>query len=118
MKLKCKSYLFGLLALLCFLPSVAFAQGIRVEGQVKDETGEPMIGVSVKVAGTGTGVITDLDGNFVLPSVSQNATLEFSYIGYVTQKLKASRKMAVSMKPDAQNLEEVVVILPMVSRRR
>ena len=110
MKLKCKSYLFGLLALLCFLPSVAFAQGIRVEGQVKDETGEPMIGVSVKVAGTGTGVITDLDGNFVLPSVSQNATLEFSYIGYVTQKLKASRKMAVSMKPDAQNLEEVVVI--------
>ena len=90
MKLKCKSYLFGLLALLCFLPSVAFAQGIRVEGQVKDETGEPMIGV--------------------LPSVSQSASLEFSYIGYVTQRLKVSRKMAVSMKPDAQNLEEVVVI--------
>ena len=73
-----------------------------MEGQVKDETGEPMIGVSVKVAGTGTGVITDLDGNFVLPSVSQNATLEFSYIGYVTQKLKARR----------------LWLLPMVSRRR
>ena len=110
MKLKCKSYLFGLLALLCFLPSVAFAQGIRVEGQVKDETGEPMIGVSVKVVGSGTGVVTDLDGNFVLPSVSQSASLEFSYIGYATQRLKVSRKMAVSMKPDAQNLEEVVVI--------
>ena len=110
MEIKFRSYLFGLLALLCLLPSVAFAQGIRVEGQVKDETGEPMIGVSVKVTGTGTGVITDLDGNFVLPSVSQNATLEFSYIGYVTQRLKVSRKMAISMKPDAQSLEEVVVI--------
>ena len=107
---KCKSYLFGLLALLCLLPSVAFAQGIRVEGQVKDETGEPMIGVSVKVEGTGTGVVTDLDGNFVLPSVSQNATLEFSYIGYTTQRQKASRRMLVSMKPDMQSLDEVVVI--------
>ena len=107
---KCKSYLFGLLALLCLLPSVAFAQGIRVEGQVKDETGEPMIGVSVKVEGTGTGVVTDLDGNFALPSVSQNATLEFSYIGYTTQRQKASRRMLVSMKPDMQSLDEVVVI--------
>ena len=107
---KCKSYLLGLLALLCMLPSVAFAQNIRVEGQVKDETGEPMIGVSVMVAGTDTGVITDLDGNFALPSVSQGATLEFSYIGYLTQSLKASRNMTVSMKPDLQSLEEVVVI--------
>ena len=107
---KCKSYLFGLLALLCMLPSVAFTQNIRVEGQVKDETGEPMIGVSVMVAGTDTGVITDLDGNFALPSVSQGATLEFSYIGYLTQSLKASRNMTVSMKPDLQSLEEVVVI--------
>ena len=107
---KCKSYLFGLLALLCLLPSVAFAQGIRVEGQVKDETGEPMIGVSVKVEGTGSGVVTDLDGNFALPSVSQNATLEFSYIGYTTQRQKASRRMLVSMKPDMQSLDEVVVI--------
>ena len=107
---KCKSYLFGLLALLCLLPSTAFAQSIRVEGQVKDETGEPMIGVSVVVEGSGTGVVTDLDGNFVLPSVSQGATLEFSYIGYVSQKHKASRKMNISLKPDLQSLEEVVVI--------
>ncbi len=106
----CKSCLLGLLALFCLLPDVAFAQDIQVKGQVKDETGEPMIGVSVKVVGSGTGVISDLDGNFVLPSVSQKATLEFSYIGYITQTLKVSRKMTVSMKPDAQNLEEVVVI--------
>ena len=110
MEIKCKTYLLWLLALMCWLPSVAFAQNIRVEGQVKDETGEPMIGVSVMVAGTSTGVITDLDGNFVLPSVSQKATLEFSYIGYVTQSMKVSSKMTVSMKPDTQSLEEVVVI--------
>jgi TonB-linked SusC/RagA family outer membrane protein len=110
MEIKCKSYLFGLLALLCLLPNVAFAQNIRVEGQVKDETGEPMIGVSVKVTGSGTGVVTDLDGHFALPAVSQSATLEFSYIGYVTQTQKANRKMTISMKPDLQSLEEVVVI--------
>ena len=107
---KSKFYLLGILALLCLIPNGAFAQNIRVEGQVKDETGEPMIGVSVMVEGTGTGVITDFDGNFVLPSVSQNATLEFSYIGYVSQKHKASRNMTISLKPDLQTLEEVVVI--------
>ena len=110
MEIKFRSYLFGLLSLLWLLPSTAFAQNIRVEGQVKDETGEPMIGVSVMVVGTGTGVITDFDGNFTLPSVSQNATLEFSYIGYVSQKQKASRSMGISMQPDLQSLEEVVVI--------
>ena len=110
MEIKCKSYLFGLLALLCLLPSVAFAQNIRVEGQVKDETGETMIGVSVKVVGANTGVVTDLDGNFVLPSVSPNATLEFSYVGYTTLQQKASRHMTVNMKPDFQGLDEVVVI--------
>ena len=110
MEIKCKSYLFGLLALLCLLPSMAFAQNMRVEGQVKDETGEPLIGVSVMVEGSKAGSVTDLDGNFVLPSVSPNATLEFSYIGYVSQKLKASRRMNVTMQPDLQNLEEVVVI--------
>ncbi len=110
MEIKCKSYLFGLLALLCLLPSVTFAQNIRVEGQVKDEKGEPMIGVSVVIEGSGTGVVTDLDGNFVLPSVSQKATLEFSYIGYVSQKQKPSRSMSITMQPDLQNLEEVVVI--------
>ncbi|MBR2244185.1 MAG: TonB-dependent receptor [Prevotella sp.] len=110
MEIKCKSYLFGLLALLCLLPSVTFAQNIRVEGQVKDEKGEPMIGVSVVIEGSGTGVVTDLDGNFILPSVSQKATLEFSYIGYVSQKQKPSRSMSITMQPDLQSLEEVVVI--------
>ena len=110
MKIKCKSYLLGLLALWCLLPSVSFAQNLRVEGQVKDEKGEPMIGVSVVVVGTGTGVVTDLDGNFVLPSVSQKATLEFSYIGYLTKQQKPSRSMTITMQPDMQSLDEVVVI--------
>ncbi len=110
MEIKRKSYLYGSLALLCLLPNMTFAQGIRVEGQVKDEAGEPMIGVTVKVAGSSTGVVTDLDGKFSLPSESQKATLEFSYIGYVTQTQKVSRKMNITMKPDLQNLEEVMVI--------
>ena len=111
MKSKCSFILFALLTLLCWLPSVSSAQNIRVEGTVQDESGEAMIGVSVLIKGQGTGTVTDFDGNYVLPSVPQGATLEFSYVGYLKQEVKASgRRVNVTMRPDAQNLEEVVVI--------
>ena len=74
---KSKCYLLGILALLCLMPAKVFAQSLTVEGTVKDETGEPLIGVSIIVQGKGTGAITDFDGNFRIPSVSQGATLEF-----------------------------------------
>ena len=111
MKKKSKFYLLGILALFCMMPNVLFAQNLTVEGTVKDEIGEPLVGVTVHVQGVGTGAITDLDGHFTIPSVRRGATLEFSYVGYQTMTHKVEgRTVNVTMEPDRKNLDEVVVI--------
>lgn len=83
----------------------------KLRGKVTDEMGEGAIGANVTVEGTGTGVITDLDGNFEL-DVPKNATVTISYIGYETQKIKFTNQafLAVQLKVDSQTLEEVVVV--------
>lgn len=68
----------------------ALAQSITVKGHVKDTTGEPIIGASIVITGTSQGTITDVDGNFTLPNVQENATIEVTYIGYISQTLKAT----------------------------
>ena len=102
-----------LLTLICglFLTASAFAQQITVNGNVKDVTGEPIIGATVRVVGGGeTGVITDFDGNFTL-SVNPGTTLQISYIGYETQEVTATKNVVVILQEDAgQKLNEVVVI--------
>ena len=82
-----------------------------VTGTIIDETGEPMIGVSVLVQGTTTGTVTDLDGKFVL-EVPANATLVISYIGYKTQNIKVGSQHAFAIKMESDNevLDEVVVV--------
>ena len=82
----------------------------NVSGTVSDEMGEPMIGAAVKVVGTTVGTITDMDGNYEI-SVTDGASLEFSYVGYLPQTIKpTSGHLNVQLKPDVQNLEEVVVV--------
>ncbi len=106
-----KSILLGITAFLCLIPNVVFAQTLTVEGTVIDETGEPLIGVSVVVQGKGVGGVTDLDGHYRIASVAQGATLEFSYVGYLSQQRKVQgRRINVTMQPDSKSLEEVVVI--------
>lgn len=109
--MKNKKMLRWLIAILCLMPQLLLAQNIRVQGTVVDETGVSMIGVSVLVKGTSTGVITDFDGNFIL-EVAPKSTLVFSYVGYKSQELKAigGKTMKVIMEPDTQTLDEVVVI--------
>lgn len=87
-------------------------QQSSIKGTVVDEKGEPLIGVSVMVEGTTTGVITDFDGNFVLEGDLGNAKLRFSYIGYITQTVSVSGKnqLSIVMKEDSKQLEEVVVV--------
>ena len=92
MKKTTKSYVLGLLVILFLLPNVVFAQSLTVEGTVNDETGEPLIGATVKVRPGGTGAITDLNGHFLLPSVERGATLEISFMGYKTQTRKVDGK--------------------------
>lgn len=80
-------------------------------GIIKDATGEAIIGASVLEKGTSNGTITDLDGKFTL-SVTPNATLVISYIGYQTQELPVvtGKVMDIQMKEDAEMLDEVVVV--------
>ena len=104
-------HLFGLWALLLLLPGQILAQNLRVEGRVLDELGEGLVGAGVVIQGTRTGVVTDLDGNFVLPSVPRGATLEISCIGYVTQVVQVTgQPLTIAMELDSKTLEESVVI--------
>ena len=82
-----------------------------VKGRVLDQKGEPVIGATVKVKGSKSGVITDIDGNFVLSGVS-SGELEISYIGYVTQFVysKKGTPLNVVLKEDSKVLDEVVVV--------
>ena len=98
------------LFLLCLFPMGALAQSL-VKGTVSDESGDPIIGATVKVQGSSEAAITDFDGNFSVKAAS-NATLIFSYVGYVTQEVKVGGKSTVNvvMKEDNTTLNDVVVI--------
>lgn len=90
--------------------NAAPAQAGKVKGTITDATGMPVIGAAVKEKGTSNGVVSDIDGNFVL-EVGANATLEISYIGYKTLEVKASQKpMNITMVEDTEMLDEVVVV--------
>jgi TonB-linked SusC/RagA family outer membrane protein len=85
---------------------------VGVSGTVRDVNGEPVIGANVVEKGTtGNGTITDANGAFAF-SVSPGATLEISYIGYVTKSVPIGNNtvFSVVMEEDAQALEEVVVV--------
>lgn len=93
-----------------FLSAGAFAQQISVKGTVKDQTGEPVIGANVLVKGTTNGVITDIDGKFVLQALEKDV-LQVSFMGYKTVEVKASSQpVVVVLQEDTELLDEVVVI--------
>ena len=100
-----------LLFLFCLLPLGALAQNI-VKGTVNDENGDPVIGATVKVLGTNTGTVTDIDGNFTLKLKSKSNKLGISYVGMKSQVVNVSGKKSVSitLEDDATNLNDVVVI--------
>ena len=98
------------LFLLVGIPYMLAQSPMMVSGRITDDLGEPMIGVSVLEKGTSNGVITNMEGNYSL-KVKQGAVIVYSYIGYVTQELKAvSERMNVTMKEDTRTLDEVVVV--------
>lgn len=83
---------------------------ITVKGYVADEKGEPMIGVNIRIPGTGTGTTTDLDGNFVLLVPEGTKKLLFTSVGYKDMEVVVKPEMEVKMEVDAQAMEEVVVV--------
>ncbi len=81
-----------------------------ITGKVTDENGEPLPGASVTVAGTTTGTVTDMDGNYTI-TVPDGSTLIFSYIGFETMQISVDNRsqIDVSLNIDSTSLEEIVV---------
>ena len=79
-----------------------------IKGSITSDSGEPLIGVTVKVAG-GQGAVTDIDGNFSV-NAAPGTMLTFSYTGFKTQTAKAQNGMRVVLESDVSNLNEVVVV--------
>ena len=103
-----RSLVLALLFMLAF-PAMGFAQ--QISGTVTDEQGEPLIGVTVLVEKTKTGVSTDIDGKYVI-AAKAGQVLSFSYVGMEPQKIKVGGKKVIDvvMKQNAENLDEVVVV--------
>ena len=99
-----------LLFLFCLLPFGALAQNL-IKGTVNDQSGEPVIGATVKVSGSQKGAITDLDGKFSIQA-SPNSTLIVSFIGYETQTVKVAgrNQITITLKEDSKVIDEVVVV--------
>lgn len=102
----------GLLLLSFVAVSSAAMAQLQVSGTVTDEMGEPLIGASVVVKGTGNGVSTDFDGQYTLSNVPSDGVISFTYIGYVAQEVNVGGRQLinVTMKEDRQILDEVVVV--------
>lgn len=91
------------------LATTVFGQQVVVKGHVKDATGEPIIGATVRAAGQQGGAVTDIDGNFTL-NVPAGTTLSISYIGYEDATATASNGLVITMREQNKSLNEVVVI--------
>ena len=85
-----------LLFMLCVIPLWSYAQSVRVQGIVKDNTGESVIGANVTEKGTTNGTITDLDGRFTL-SIGKGTELIVSYVGYTTKTVKIGNQSTIKM---------------------
>lgn len=93
------------------IDGIAASRLVAATGSVYDESGDPLIGVSVLVTGTKVGTATDLEGKFAIDKVEMGATLQFSYVGYETLKVKFNGDpLHVILKETANSLDEVVVV--------
>lgn len=83
----------------------------KIKGTVKDMSGEPIIGANVIIKGTSVGSVTDIDGNYELDA-SSTATLQFSYIGYITRDVYVGNQTVINVDliEDSQAIDEVVVV--------
>ena len=101
--------LMTVVAGLALSTSMAFAQS-QISGKVTaSEDGSPVIGASIKVVGTNTGTVTDIDGNFTL-SAPAGAKLEITYIGMQSKSVKAGKNMKIVLDADNHSLDEVMVV--------
>jgi tonB-linked outer membrane protein, susC/ragA family len=107
-----KKQLMLTVTLLCYsLIGWAQSQFGNLSGTVTDESGMPLVGVSVVIKGTNKGVATDFDGKYSLTDVPRGAVLQFSSVGYQTTDVKANNsQLNIKLAEATQNLDEVVVV--------
>lgn len=103
-----KRKLMMFLALFFIGLGVSVAQ-TQVRGTIVDDAGEPVIGATIQIKGSGQGTVTDIDGNFAL-SAPSNATLIVSYVGMITKEVAAKPNMQIILESDSKLLEEVMVV--------
>ncbi|RTY86539.1 SusC/RagA family TonB-linked outer membrane protein [Flavobacterium sp. RSP15] len=117
MKLK---FIFFLVLLSVLITQSSFAQKKTVNGKVSDETGLSIPGANVLISGTTTGIQTDFEGNFSISSISVGDNIVISFIGYKSQTIKITQSNTynVALQPDAQMMDEVVVIGYGVQKKR
>lgn len=104
-------YWFLIVVLVAF-NSIAYAQQKTVSGTVTDDTGLPLPGVSIVVKGTTNGTITNVDGNYTLSNVPENAVLLFSFVGMTAREVAVENQTTISVVLEQQTIgiEEVVAI--------
>ena len=107
-----------ILILSFFVTGNIIAQELNITGIVSSDEG-PVIGASVYIEGTNNGAITDMDGKYAI-SAKKGDILVFSYIGYITQKVKIADKTVINitLKEDTQTLNEIVVVGYSSSKKR
>ena len=101
--------------IICFvamIPIFVFSQMKTITGSIVDSNGQPIIGATVMVKGTSTGTVSDIDGNFVLGEVREDAILQISYIGYATQEISVAGKTHINvfLQEESKTLDELVVV--------
>ncbi len=101
---------FGVWVLLCMFPLGALAQNVNLQGVVSADDG-PIIGATVKVKGSSTGTVTDIDGNFSLQA-KKGDVIQISYLGYETKEITVGNQthLDVTLLSDEETLSEVVVV--------
>src|ERR1044072_5080053 len=107
----CLRHVLGLLLLV--LPSVLFGQTQRtVRGLVTNDKGEQLIGVNIRVKGTGTGTISGTNGQYQLTVPGNDAILVFSFVGFAETETPVGERnnIDIQLKSSARNLDDIVVV--------
>jgi TonB-linked SusC/RagA family outer membrane protein len=106
----------------CFLSIATYAQtnGIKITGTIKDTHNMPLPGVNVKLKDGSAGASTDIDGKYHITVPNQNATLVFTYVGYLTQEIAVGNKITldVTLAERSSDLNEVLVIAYGTSKKK
>lgn len=100
---------FMLTLIMIFACQLSFSQNTVVSGIITDNTNQPLIGATVKVVGTKIATVTDISGSFTV-NCEVGKTLEISFIGYETQKVKAQSSMKIQLTDNAISLQETVIV--------